>query len=144
LAIFKASSSEPQVTRTTIGSDFVFMNERIQLLSLPLERLCRNSVHGSTGSPRTEHVPLEINYLAVRPEPVEGERRITTHSLRGEGEPACREAGVGVNRRTMFPVPSVPSRQGRGESKVYVVISGSLKPAILFPSTRPSLVQPLF
>jgi hypothetical protein len=31
------------------------------------------SVHGSTGSPRTDKATLEINYLAVRPELVEGE-----------------------------------------------------------------------
>ena len=48
-------------------------------------RLCRNSVHGSTGSPRTEYGLLEINYLAVRPEPVEGKRRITKQSLREWG-----------------------------------------------------------
>ena len=28
--------------------------------------------HGSTSSPRTDHGTLKINYLAVRPEPVEG------------------------------------------------------------------------
>jgi len=38
----------------------------------PLKRLCHKSVHGSTGSPRTDNSTLEINYLAVRPEPVEG------------------------------------------------------------------------
>jgi len=53
--------------------------------SLSPGRLCRNSVHGSTSSPRTEYGPLEINYLAVHPEPVEGERRITTQSLEGKG-----------------------------------------------------------
>jgi len=36
------------------------------------ERLCRKSVHGSTSSPRTDHGTLKINYLAVRPERVEG------------------------------------------------------------------------
>jgi hypothetical protein len=40
--------------------------------SLPLKRLCRKSVHGSTGSPRTDQAALKINYLAVRPECVEG------------------------------------------------------------------------
>ena len=39
----------------------------------PLPGLCHKSVHGSTGSPRTDHGPREINYLAVRPEPVEGQ-----------------------------------------------------------------------
>jgi len=38
----------------------------------PAERLCRNSVHGSTGSPRTDPDILIINHLAVRPELVEG------------------------------------------------------------------------
>jgi len=32
-----------------------------------------------------EYGVLEINQLAVRHEPVEGERRITTQSLKGEG-----------------------------------------------------------
>ena len=35
-------------------------------------RQCRKSAHGSTSSPRTDHGALEINYLAVRPELVEG------------------------------------------------------------------------
>jgi hypothetical protein len=34
--------------------------------------VCRKSVHGSTGSPRTDNDTLKINYLAVRPELVEG------------------------------------------------------------------------
>jgi hypothetical protein len=42
-------------------------------LTFPPWRLCRKSVHGSTGSPRTENSTLKINYLAVRPELVEGE-----------------------------------------------------------------------
>jgi hypothetical protein len=41
-------------------------------LSLSPKRLCRNSVHGSRASPRTEFEVLKINKLAVRPEPVEG------------------------------------------------------------------------
>jgi len=41
-------------------------------LTLPRERLCRNSVHGSRTSPRTENDMLKINELAVRPEHVEG------------------------------------------------------------------------
>ena len=55
--------------------------------SLPLERLCRKSVHGSTGSPRTDSASLKINYLAVRPEPVEG-RQVNCDTLsyhEGEG-----------------------------------------------------------
>jgi ribosomal protein S18 acetylase RimI-like enzyme len=40
-------------------------------LTLPSpKRLCRKSVHGSTSSPRTDNGTLEINYLAVRPQPV--------------------------------------------------------------------------
>jgi len=35
-------------------------------------RLCHKSVHGSTSSPRTDHITLKFNYLAVRPERVEG------------------------------------------------------------------------
>jgi len=37
-----------------------------------LLRLCRNSVHGSRTSPRTDYDMLKINHLAVRPECVEG------------------------------------------------------------------------
>ena len=35
-------------------------------------RLCHKSVHGSTGSPRTDHGTPKDSYLAVRPEHVEG------------------------------------------------------------------------
>jgi len=35
----------------------------------PVKRLCRNSVHGSRASPRTDYDMLKINHLAVRPEP---------------------------------------------------------------------------
>ena len=35
-------------------------------------RLCRKSVHGSTGSPQTDPGALDIKYIAVRPELVEG------------------------------------------------------------------------
>jgi len=38
----------------------------------PPGKLCHKSVHGSTGSPRTDGGTLEIKYLTVRPEPVEG------------------------------------------------------------------------
>ena len=41
--------------------------------TLSLQRLCRKSVHGSTSSPRTDQGTLKINYLAVRPERVEGQ-----------------------------------------------------------------------
>ncbi|OGP88253.1 MAG: hypothetical protein A2156_14460 [Deltaproteobacteria bacterium RBG_16_48_10] len=40
-----------------------------EFLPSPFRRLCRKSVYGSTGSPRTDHGTLKINYLAVRPEP---------------------------------------------------------------------------
>ncbi len=40
--------------------------------SPPSLKLCRNSVHGSRTSPRTEYDMLKINQLAVRPERVEG------------------------------------------------------------------------
>jgi hypothetical protein len=37
----------------------------------------------------------------------------------GEGKPACRQAGVGVDKRnTLFvwsPLPTIPSHQGRGD-----------------------------
>ena len=47
-------------------------------------RLCHKSVHGSTSSPRTDHSPLEISYLTVRPEPVEGQTaNYDTVSLEG-------------------------------------------------------------
>ena len=41
-------------------------------LALSTGRLCRKSVHGSTSSPRTDRGTLKNNYLAVRPERVEG------------------------------------------------------------------------
>jgi hypothetical protein len=53
-----------------------------------LKRLCRNSVHGSRTSPRTENDILKINQLAVRPEYVEGRMANydTGSKRRGEGE----------------------------------------------------------
>ena len=36
------------------------------------DRLCENSAHGSTGSPRAERVSLELKHLTARPERVEG------------------------------------------------------------------------
>ena len=38
----------------------------------PHAGLCRNSVHGSRTSPRTDYAMLKINHLVVRPERVEG------------------------------------------------------------------------
>ena len=40
--------------------------------SMPLALLCQKSVHGSTGSPRTEDNTSRFGHLAVRPELVEG------------------------------------------------------------------------
>jgi hypothetical protein len=61
--------------------------------------LCHKSVHGSTGSPRTDHSPLEISCLAIRPEPVEGQTgNYDTVSQGGRVSlpaPAYRQAGVG-------------------------------------------------
>jgi prepilin-type N-terminal cleavage/methylation domain-containing protein len=58
--------------------------------TLPPRKLCRKSVHGSTGSPRTDYGVLKINYLAVRPEPVEGRNvnydTISRGGGRGGGE----------------------------------------------------------
>ena len=58
-----------------------------------LTRLCRKSVHGSTGSPRTDHDIIQVNHRAARPErgpigsDVEGpEQRITVQALHGEKE----------------------------------------------------------
>jgi hypothetical protein len=54
--------------------------------ALSLTRLCRKSVHGSTGSPRTHHGTLEINCLAVRPEWVEGRVANCDKLSTGRGE----------------------------------------------------------
>ena len=52
----------------------------------PLQGLCRKSVHGSTSSPRTDHGELEISYLAVRPELVEGRAADYDTVSQGEGQ----------------------------------------------------------
>ena len=52
----------------------------------PHKRLCRKSVHGSTSSPRTDHGTLKINYLAVRPERVEGRTVNCDTVSKGEGD----------------------------------------------------------
>ncbi|MBS3919700.1 MAG: CoA activase [Deltaproteobacteria bacterium] len=59
------------------------------------ERLCPQSVHGSTGSPRTDHETLEINCVAVRPERVEG--RMATSDTVSEREGNKIEAYLGLD-----------------------------------------------
>ena len=63
------------------------LRRELLIISLsPPERLCRNAVHGSTGSPRTEDGTSGINCLAVRPELVEGwAADYDTVSKAGEG-----------------------------------------------------------
>jgi hypothetical protein len=63
------------------------MTETLSLSLHPssLRRLCRKSVHGSTSSPRTDHGTLKVNYLAVRPERVEGRTVNCDTVSRGEG-----------------------------------------------------------
>jgi hypothetical protein len=51
--------------------------------TLLLEKLCRNPVHGSRASPRTDYGMLKINHLAVRPEHVEG--RMANYDTVSEG-----------------------------------------------------------
>ncbi len=55
-------------------------------LTLPHKGLCRNSVHGSRTSPRTEYGLLKINDLAVRPELVEGQTANYDTVSKGGGE----------------------------------------------------------
>jgi hypothetical protein len=52
---------------------------------LPRQRLCRNSVHGSRASPRTELLDHKFEYLPVRPELVEGLRANCDTVSQGEG-----------------------------------------------------------
>ena len=69
-------------------------------LALSPGRLCHKSLHGSTSSPRTDHGTLKNNYLAVRPERVEG-RTVSCDTVsggRGEGE------GVSLSS---IPIPAV-------------------------------------
>ncbi len=50
-------------------------------------RLCHKSVHGSTGSPRTDDGTRKINHLAVRPELVEGRTADCDTVSQGRGSP---------------------------------------------------------
>ena len=54
--------------------------------SLSPQGLCPKSVHGSTGSPRTDDSTVEINCLAVRPERVEGRVANCDTVSQGRGE----------------------------------------------------------
>ncbi len=67
------------------GADFFLF---FKIFTLSPGRLCRKSVHGSTSSPRTDKRTLEVIYLAVRPEPVEGpaENCVPVFGGRGYGE----------------------------------------------------------
>ena len=66
-------------------------------------KLCRKSVHGSTGSPRTVHGALKNNHLAVRPERVEG-RAANYDTVPSEENGRLKEASVriGVLRDRAF------------------------------------------
>jgi len=55
-------------------------------LTLSHQKLCRNSVHGSRASPRTDDEILKINQLAVRPELVEGGTANYDTAPQGRGE----------------------------------------------------------
>src|SRR5687767_11922519 len=57
-----------------VGQDSSAWSTRIDQNSFPLERLCRNTVHGSRASPRTVLPDCDIKHLPVRPELVEGFR----------------------------------------------------------------------
>jgi len=76
---------------------------RIREILRWIKRLCRNSVHGSRASPRTDYDMLKINHLAVRPERVEGrmanydtvskkrEKRLSLSFLTGMGSEEIKE-----------------------------------------------------
>jgi len=84
---FKVMDSK-EILQSMVGKDFqvdniVLLEEIPPSLTLPLEGLCRNSVHGSRTSPRTEYDMLKINELAVRPEALEG--RMANYDTASEG-----------------------------------------------------------
>ena len=61
------------------------MDEGTPSPTLRPRRLCRKSVHGSTGSPRTDQSTFNINCLAARPELVEGRQVNCDTASRGGG-----------------------------------------------------------
>ena len=78
-------------------------------------RLCCKSVHGSTGSPRTDDSALEM-YFAARPEPFDspfvlslskGERRSATQSHRREEETMSRTYSLTLTVKRYDPDRSV-------------------------------------
>jgi TRAP-type C4-dicarboxylate transport system permease small subunit len=62
-------------------------------------RLCRKSVHGSTISPRTDNGTLEINWLALRPELVEGK---AANCSTASGEREGRGEGYGRTEEMVY------------------------------------------
>jgi hypothetical protein len=65
-------------------------------LTLPRQRLCRTTVHGSRASPLTVLPDRKFKYLSVRPESVEGEQLIAPQSLEDERIKAERNEPVGL------------------------------------------------
>src|SRR6266508_2106848 len=97
LSVIPAKACPEPNRRARIQTLFKFLDScshsQVRLLSLflspspPARRLCRNTVHGSRASPRTGLPDCDIEYLAVRPELVEGFRaNCDTVSLAGEGK----------------------------------------------------------
>jgi len=64
----------------------------------PVQRLYRNSVHGSRTSPRTDNGMLKINHLAVRPERVEG--RMANYDTVSQGGGEVEEAYSNSKKET--------------------------------------------
>jgi hypothetical protein len=95
-----------------------------KLLLSPV-RLCRKSVHGSTGSPRTDPGTLKIKSLAVRPERVEGRTaNCDTVSVRERIEVRGQGEGISGRLKSTF-VCRTPRLLGEGSS--VVEFTGNLK-----------------
>jgi hypothetical protein len=74
----KLSFRDVEIARLT---SVTLTDPRIPLAS----RLCRKSLHGSTGSPRTDGDTLKFKDLAVRPEALEGRTANCEQSSQGAG-----------------------------------------------------------
>ena len=91
------------VTRHGVFPASQCLSGKLIILS-PLEKRCRRSVLGSTGSPRTDNDISKINSLPVRPESrpgeIEGRQRIRTQSLRGKSH---RRSGKRISSQLPGP-----------------------------------------
>jgi membrane protein DedA with SNARE-associated domain len=98
-------------------------------VSASVERLCRNTVHGSRASPRTVLLDHELKYLPVRPEYIEGLRANCDTASEGGAVLSAvledyRSTAVQDFERSLAKVQPLLERYGYGAAFATVMAEG--------------------